>query len=258
MSPSLTYQPPFATVKVHSTGPAPRLTAWLPATRVVFGEIARLSAELVDSAGAPIEPRTLKAIIRPVGHPELSFEQNLEPSAQSSRYSTEFLIDRARLGALHRPHSAPIPIEYRVQATGGAGDQAFEREAYGAFFIHEAGARLVAGSATVKQERAGHDVDLVLQVTVEVAKKGQYWAGAELWADEKPVAQSQLLLGLLQPGEYPVSLLFGGQVLRDSGLDGPYTVHNVRLRQVDSIPPQEADPIAELEETQAFQSTDFN
>jgi hypothetical protein len=71
------------------------------------------------------------------------------------------------------------------------------------------------------------------------------------------VAQAQLRLGELEPGDYPLTLLFGGQVLRDSQIDGPYTVHNVRLNQVDSIPPQEATPITELEPTPDLRADEF-
>jgi hypothetical protein len=233
---------------------------WLPSTRVLFGERTVLLAELVTEAGAPLVPATLKAIVRPAGQPEFAFQQNLEASADGvpNRYSTPILLEPERYRSLQQGStSAPIAMEYAVEASGTYRGQPYQRRAVGSFFIHQPNAELVASSARVDKHTTADGSDLLLNVDIHVAKRGTYWAGAELWADERPVAQAQLRLGELEPGDYPVVLLFGGQVLRDSELDGPYTVRNVRLNQVDSVPPQEATPIAELEPTPAWQASEF-
>jgi len=260
MAPWLTHQLPFVTVKTTSPLGAPKLTAWLRSTRVTYGERSDLFAELVDETGAALYPTTLKAFVRPPGHPELALVQNLEPSSDGvpNRFSTSLLLDKGRYRSLQRSNSAgPVPIEYAVEATGTHHGRPYARRAVGSFFIHEPGAELVASSAHVARRVSGERADLLLSIDIRVTKPGTYWAGAELWAEEKPVAQAQLRLGRLEQGEYPVTLLFGGAVLRDSQLDGPYTVHNVRLHQVDSVPPQEASAIAELEPTVEFRAEDF-
>lgn len=261
MSPSITHQAPSATVRLASLGQAPKLTVWLPSTRILFGERTALFAELATETGAPLTPTTLKAVIRPAGQPEFAFQQNLEASTDGvpNRYSTPILLQPERYRSLRQgTASAPIAMEYAVEATGTYRGEPYERRAVGSFFIHRPSAELVASSARTNKHTAADGTDLVLSVDIRVAKRGSYWAGAELWVDERPVAQAQLRLGELEPGEYPVALLFGGQVLRDSQVDGPYTVRNLRLNQVDSVPPQESTPIAELEATPAWRATEFN
>ena len=34
-----------------------------------------------------------------------------------------------------------------------------------------------------------------------------------------------------------LALTFGGQIILNRGIDGPYTVRNVTLQQVDTVPP---------------------
>jgi hypothetical protein len=47
-------------------------------------------------------------------------------------------------------------------------------------------------------------------------------------------------------GKRRLSLLFGGAILKEAGVDGPYVVRNLRFQQVDTHPPHESDPILVL------------
>lgn len=260
MSPWLTFQAPFPTIKLSSVEAHPTLTVWLPATRVKFGEVTRLYAELRGDVADAVRPRTLKAVFRPRGRPDREFELPFQATHEgaSDLYFVELPIEPSRFARERRdPLAAPVAAEYSVTASGSYHDIEFIRSVVGSFFIHEPGAEIVANSATVKRREHEAGTDLVLTVQIQVTRPGSYWTGAELWAGDKPVAQAQLRLGTLEPGTYPISLLFGGEVLRDSHRDGPYTVRNVRLRQIDSVPPQEADPVAALPATPSYRADQF-
>ena len=44
-------------------------------------------------------------------------------------------------------------------------------------------------------------------------------------------------------GRHVGELLFGGNIIRDRGLDGPYAIRNLRVRNIASYPFEEADPV---------------
>lgn len=61
-----------------------------------------------------------------------------------------------------------------------------------------------------------------------------------------------------EPGKQALSLLFGGSIINSSSVDGPYVVRNVRLKQVDTHPAHEADPIAQLPPTPSWEAGGFH
>ena len=51
--------------------------------------------------------------------------------------------------------------------------------------------------------------------------------------------------------------MFGGNIIRDSGVDGPYVVRNVRVRQISEFPFAEAEPVAVLLTTPNWNASAF-
>jgi hypothetical protein len=95
---------------------------------------------------------------------------------------------------------------------------------------------------------------------MHVEEKGAYFVMAELWGGQDgitPIAFGRERLGDVPTGDRKTTLLFGGQVIRDSGVDGPYVVRNVTLSRVSTLPPHQAEPIASLPSTPPFRANDF-
>jgi hypothetical protein len=129
-----------------------------------------------------------------------------------------------------------------VRARGQRDGQPFERWAGGLFFVHQPGAHLAAGSV----HAAPRDGNLVLTADLKIERAGTYWAYAELWGgtgEPRPIAFARERLERLERGPHRVELLFGGQILREAGVDAPYTLRNLRLKQVDTHPAQEGEPL---------------
>jgi hypothetical protein len=123
-------------------------------------------------------------------------------------------------------------------------------------FLQKSGARLLAGTQRIERSAEGN---AILSVDVEVEVPGQYHASAELWgaAGARSIAFSRKSLGNLPAGRHRVALLFGGAVIRDSGIDGPYDVRSLELSRVDTIPPHSARPLPEVLRTPDWRATDF-
>jgi len=123
--------------------------------------------------------------------------------------------------------------------------------------LQDGGATFRPGTASVALDGQGN---ALLSIEVEVRRAGPYHAYAELWS---PVAGRSLAfgrknLGRLEPGVHRISLLFGGQILRDSGVDGPYAVRNLELLRVTRQRPHRAQPVAELMTTPPWRASDFH
>ncbi len=147
-------------------------------------------------------------------------------------------------------------FDYAVLARGALEGERFERAAAGAVQVNAAGARIEAKDARVAR-RAG---DLALTVPAYIDRPGTYWMYAELWGGEdgtRPIAFARQRFEGMAAGARPLTISFGGAIIRQSGIDGPYLVRNIRFQQVDSCPPREQEPIASLAPTQAWRATDF-
>jgi hypothetical protein len=150
-------------------------------------------------------------------------------------------------------------VRYLVRVRGQLAGERFERTAGGLFYLHRPGGQL----ARPRLEREAGD--LVLTVEAVIQRAGSYWAYAELWgeggtgdaSDDRPVAFARERLPNLSAGRHPVKLLFGGLVIRDSGVDGPYVVRNVRFSQVDTHPPHEATAGDSLPPTPPWRAAEF-
>jgi hypothetical protein len=250
-------------VEVTSTGKQPELLVWLPTLRV--GETgttihARLRpapddrprpvAEIAVVEGAEQIPgrfRVMSALDGQAGGDGAEFE---------SRYVPERQPPLKQAGAFTPP---PRAIRYLVRVRGQLGGEPFERTAGGIFYLHRPGGQLAPDQLRVARDGG----DLVVTTDAVIERPGTYWAYAELWgqgnsgAGEQPVAFARERLPNLPAGRHPVRLLFGGLVIRDSGVDGPYVVRNLRFQQVDTHPPHESPPRAALPPTPGWKAAEF-
>jgi hypothetical protein len=152
---------------------------------------------------------------------------------------------------------APPRVSFLVRATGTYEGEAYSRSCTGWFYMHTPGARLATDRASVERRAS----DVVMTVPVVIERAGAYFGYAELWGGEgqtTPVAFGRERVVFEEAGEQTFTFLFGGAVIRDSGVDGPYLVRNVRFMQVDSIPPQEQPPVEEMTPTPEWHASDFH
>jgi hypothetical protein len=247
--------PPDATpVQNASQGREPELVVWPSSTRVTPPEVVRIHATLSDGSGRRADAEAIEVRVAPNGGEGAATGA---PMVASSDPGTHYDFAMPALSHGPRQENAP-PREYHfvVRATGTYRGERFERVAGGFFLVQSSGAKLDR-EATSADLRRGN---LELAVTLVVDRPGTYFATAELWGGPEagsPIAFARERLEKLTPGVHHVTLLFGGQIVRDSGIDGPYAVRNVRLLQVDTIPPHESEPIAVLPATYDYRARDF-
>lgn len=95
---------------------------------------------------------------------------------------------------------------------------------------------------------------LAFDLSVNLAEPGSYLVSAELYAGDELIIHAADFFDLAA-GEQTVRLLFDGQAIRDSGLDGPYTITNLFLTQIDlGITAQEA---VDVLQTTPYRHTQF-
>ncbi len=244
-------------IKNSSSSKDPELLVWPASTRVGAGKAGRVYASLLDASARLVVPERIEIMALNAQNTPLGPAATMQP--QSAPAEAQYGYDLATSAPAVDPAAKPAPpSEYRfvVRATGTFAGKPYERVANGFFYAEHAGAKLDEASANVSF--AHGNLELTLRVMTERA--GNYYASAELWggpAGDQPIAFARQRLGQLAPGAQLVTLLFGGQVIHDLGIDGPYTVRNVQLLQVDSIPPHEAEPIAALPATRELPVRDF-
>jgi hypothetical protein len=244
--------------KVSSTEKAPTLEVWVPSVRAskagttVFASVAAGPGTVVHGpplvAIAPVDdgaPSAFSAMETvTAGSSERTYRQAFVPPAESAPTT-----EAGRT-------SPPRQYRYQVVLRGTRDGAPFERRAGGLFFVHAPGALVDPASAALAPEGG----DLVLSLTASVSRAGSYFVYAELWGGKdaaEPIAFARDRLPALGGGQQRLSLRFGGRILHDAGVDGPYVVRNVRLQQVDTHPAHEADPIAQLPVTPAWRADSF-
>jgi hypothetical protein len=221
---------------------------------VQAGREVVLHAALLDESGAPVAPQSIAASLARRGAPA-SAELPMVAAPPGSPHHFELRL-RAPDADPRSTDAAPAAFDYTVQARGAWQGEAFVRAAAGGFLVHSAGGGVDAGSAHA--ERRGGDLALFFAARIE--RPGTYWAWAELWGGPEgtePIAFARERFETLGSGLRPLALVFGGAIIRDAGVDGPFIVRNFRWQQVDAFPPQEQDPIAQLPPTQPFRARDF-
>lgn len=223
---------------------------------------------LVDRGGNEVRPDTVSISIGPRGHASAAVESAMSPAppGDPSQFVYRYVASAAADGVAAptvptRSSGAtrgapPQEYEFLVHAVGTAAGAPFEKTTGGFFLAQSAEAQIDASRASIAHVGG----DLQLTIGLEVDRPGTFFASAELWAGsagDQPVAFARQRLDGLAQGDQQVTLLFGGRVIRDANLDGPYVVRNVRLLRVDSLPPHAGDPIDELMTTQAYRAAEF-
>jgi len=253
LSPSARPEGADPTTRVESPGGPPTLVVWVPTIRVQAGREVVLHAALLDESGAPVAPQSIAASLARRGA-QASVELPMT-APPGSMHHFELRL-RAPDADPRTADPAPVAFDYTVQARGTWEGEPFVRRAAAGFLVHSAGGGVDPASA--RAERRGGDLALLFDARIE--RPGTYWAWAELWGGAEgtdPIAFARERFEGLGPGVRPLALVFGGAILRDAGVDGPFMIRNLRWQQVDAFPPQEQDPIAQLPPTQAFRARDF-
>lgn len=254
LSPSARPDSADPTTRIESPGNAPTLVVWVPTIRVQSGRDVVLHAALLDEDGAPVAPQSVTASLARHGEqPSMEIPMSAAPPGAAHQFELRL---RAPEVDPRTAKDAPAAFDYVVQARGTHHGEPYVRAAAGGFLVHTPGGGIDAASARL--ERRGSDLALLFDARVD--RPGTYWAWAELWGGPDgatPIAFARERFERLGSGLRPLSLVFGGAVIRDAGLDGPFVVRNVRWQQVDAFPPQEQDPIARLAPTPAFHARDF-
>lgn len=163
----------------------------------------------------------------------------------------------AALAAAEGPKAAPVLVDAVADVEVRRGGATARGRVVTMFSVQDGGATIVLGSERIE---LGADGNAHLGFDVEVRRPGDFHAYAELWSPARGVslAFGRKNIGTLAPGRHRLELLFGGQVIRDSGIDGPYAVRNLELLRVTPRLPHLAHPVAELMITPAWRATEFH
>ena len=259
-----------ATLKVASAEPIaqvdsdqknPTLQVWLPSLRVT-ARGTTLHARLRDDPATPAVVAAPQIAIAPADESLTTFSPMLATATATdgaSEYETTFVPPAPRDVSSTATTSPPRQFRYQVLVRGVRDGEAFERRAGGLFFVHDPRATLDPAATTVARD-AG---DLVVRAPLQIDRAGTFYLYAELWggpdgAGQQPVAFARDRLVDVSPGPRTAELRFGGAIVADSQVDGPYVVRNLRLQQVDTHPAQEGDPVPALPPTPAWPARAFH
>jgi hypothetical protein len=254
-------QLPFSPHKYHSIESEPQLVIWMDSERALAGQTTMIRAMLVDGVGRPVAPETADISVSKRGALKDGSASAMEPTDREtlSAFQYAFYADPASLpfasGAGGASTAPPVRYHFTVNMSGTFESRPFARQATGSFLVESPGGLPRAGSAQV--QRRGDD--LVVTVTASVDRPGRYWAGAELWGGsggQSAIAYAARPLGQLEAGDQSIELTFGGALIAERGIDGPYTVANVRLNQVDTVPPHRS-PVLPDVPTPPYLATEF-
>ncbi|HEY0710914.1 MAG TPA: hypothetical protein VGG33_29195 [Polyangia bacterium] len=241
--------------KTTSLERGPTLEVWVPRLRV-GKEGTAIFARLTDEAQDPSQ-LVAEISVAELEKKPAAFAPMARDPDDPARFRFDFVpaVDPEATGRQGRDTPAPRHHRFVVVVRGLRDGSPFVREAAGQFLVHAPGASLLAAEAKVARD-AG---DLALTITADVARAGTYHAFAELWGagGETAVAFARERLPALTPGRHEIVLRFGGRILRDAGVDGPYVVRNLRLMQVDTHPAQEGEPIPVLPPSPAWPARSF-
>jgi hypothetical protein len=246
------------TARVDSAERNPTLQVWLPSLRV-SARGTTIRARLLDDPATPaVISSPLIAIAPDDDTPTTFVAMAAAPTGTASapEYEKSFVPPAPPATATVAP---PRQFRYQVLVRGVRDGQAFERRAGGLFFVHDPRATLDPTATTVTRD-AG---DLVVRAPLQIDRAGTYFVHAELWggpdgAGQQAIAFARDRLVGVSPGPRTVELRFGGAIIADSHVDGPYVVRNLRLQQVDTHPAQEGDPVPALPPTPAWPARDFH
>lgn len=233
-----------ATTPIRSHMAAPNVIAWVPSVAATIGEEVVLGAAVIGGEDEIVEPETIEAtFFRSDPSDGVTVAMRRATRERAAQWEVGYVptAEAHPIGA----DGAPPLVRWTVRARGTYEGERYSRSASGLFHVSSPGARLDTGRA--RAERSG--TDLVVRVPVVIERPGTYYGYAELWGGEDaatPIAFARDRVRYERAGEQVFTFLFGGAVIRERGIDGPYVVRNMRFMQVDSIPPHEQAPVEEV------------
>jgi hypothetical protein len=249
IEPSLRYAP-----KVIQSDGEPPLLMWLTRDRIELGETTTVH---VRSPNPRISIRTAEAtFLSPMlAHP---VAVKLTPNRSITEFEGVFRADERELSLSRSASSPPALVDVAVRAIGlNAEGREYVKILQTPLFVQRAGAQILVDSPRIDLRNGS----LYLEFLLDVKQAGMYYAQVELWVEHEgksvSLAFARQSFDRLEPGRRALDLMVGGRVIRDSGIDGPYTFRNLEVLRVDSVPPHMAAPIAEVLETPAWPGTIF-
>jgi hypothetical protein len=253
LSPQASIHGTRTSIPTRSHMAPPNVVAFTPSTIVSPGQTVVIHAVVHGRHSEDVTPDTIQIIVVNGTDPTSGTAQPMVPGDGEYTYAYVPTAEAHPLGE----DGAPPIVSFIVRATGTYEGESYSRAATGTFNVHTPGARLDTEHAQASQRGS----DIVVTVPVLIDRPGAYFGLAELWGGAdgaSPVAFGRDRVVYEQAGEQTFTFLFGGAVIRASGVDGPYVVRNVRFMQVDSIPPHQQSPTEELLTTPGWQSSDFH
>jgi hypothetical protein len=242
-------------VESASVQKQPELRVWLPSLRVSPAGTT-LFARLRAPAGQLQQLEVEIGIAAGLESPTQFLPMKTTRDGQEPEFSWRYQAPRETRSGSGLDTPPPTAVRYLVRARGRLDGVPFVRTAGGLFYLHRPGGHLQLAATEVGRK----DGDLVVKTAAVIERPGSYWAYAELWGGaggERPIAFARERLAELPAGRHTLTLRFGGLIVRDSGVDGPYVVRNLQFKQVDTHPPHEAEPQAALPATPPWRASDF-
>ncbi len=246
------------TTQMRSLNPeAPRLVVWTPTIRIQSGQSVQVFALLrtpdgredaeritltVWDQGEQATPR-VTSMTRVPGDDESPHDYTATFTANADDWPDP-------------GNGRPVELNWRVRAEGMLDGAAYARDAGGVLSIHSPSGMLQADTIEVAKTSEG----FVLRVDAVIEEQGSYWAYAEAWGGDegdRPIAFGRIRRESLDPGTHTFELLFGGAIIADRGIDGPYAIRNLRFMRVDAVPPQEQEPIDPAATTPPWSASGF-
>ncbi len=255
MSPSAHPGQHDVTTRLRSSGMQPHLVAWVPTIRIQAGAPVVISAQLVDDHDRPVSGDEVTIAIGRQGH-EAIMMRAMPQAAPGLDHQYELTFPAPSERPADGDANTPVAYDYRIQATGTLDGEQFSRVVTGGFGVHDPPGAI--DPTTLVVERDG--TDIVLRFAVMTTREATFWGYSELWGG--PEGGTAIAFGsdrfvAMPAGRHAVTLRFGGAIIHDRGVDGPYIVRNVKWMQVDAIPPQETEPILELPPTPDWPASSF-
>jgi len=254
-------RPSWATVttQMRSSHPEPpSLVVWTPTIRVQSGQAVPFLALLRTPEGRHRAEQVTITIWDEAGAGERQVAtMSYVPGDAEAPHDYESLFTADASQWPDPGNGRPVELNWSVRAAGTYEGEPYVRDAGGVLTIHTPGGVLRPDTIEVAKTSEG----FVLRVDAVIAQEGTYWAYAEAWGGEngdRPLAFGRIRRENLDPGTHTFELLFGGAIIADRGIDGPYAIRNLRFMRVDTVPPQEQEPIDPAATTPPWSAESFH
>lgn len=247
------------TTQMRSRHPdPPSVVAWTPTIRVQSGQAVPFLALLRTPEGRHRAQRVTLTLWdeAEAGERQVA-EMTYVPGDEESPHDYEALYTADADQWPEPGNGRPVELNWLIRAEGTYEGEPYARDAGGVLTIHSPAGMLRAETIEVAKTNEG----FVLRAQAVIEEQGTYWAYAEAWGGhdgDRPIAFGRLRRENLEPGTHTFELLFGGAIVADRGIDGPYAIRNLRFMRVDTVPPQEQEPIDPAATTPPWTAASFH